>query len=232
MKVLNDLYDYGLKIYQYDDNFKFSLDTILLAESVKLKKNDVVLDFCTGGAPVPLILSTKYDNQIVGIEVQEDVYNIAVENIKYNNLENKIKIINDNLINIQNYFPGNNFDVITCNPPYFKYNENSLVNDNKTKAISRHEVTVNLEQIVKTASYMLKNQGSFYLVHRVERLHEIMYELSTQNLITKELYLIKTNKSNDINLFIIKAVKNAKHGMKIKIIETERKESYKNIFSE
>lgn len=232
MKVLNDLYDYGLKIYQDDDNFKFSLDTILLAESVNLKKNDIVLDFCTGGAPVPLILSTKYDNQIVGIEVQEAVYNMAVENVSYNNLDNQIKIINDNLINIQNYFPGNNFDVITCNPPYFKYNESSLINDNETKAISRHEVTVNLNQIVKTASYMLKNQGTFYLVHRVERLHEILCELSTQNLIAKDLYLIKTNKSNDINLFIIKAVKNARHGMKIKIIETERKESYKNIFSE
>lgn len=232
MKVLNDLYDYGLKIYQDDDNFKFSLDTILLAEAVDLKKNDFVLDFCTGGAPVPLILSTKYNNQIVGIEVQEAVYNMAVENVGYNNLDNQIKIINDNLINIQNYFPGNNFDVITCNPPYFKYNESSLISDNETKAISRHEVTVNLNQIVKTASYMLKNQGAFYLVHRADRLHEILYELSTQNLIAKDLYLIKTNKSNDINLFIIKAVKNARHGMKIKIIETERKDSYKNIFSE
>ena len=231
MKVLNDLYDYGLKIFQDENNFKFSLDTILLAEVVNLKKNDMLLDLCTGGAPIPLILSTKYDNKIVGIEIQESVYNLAVESVVYNKLTDQIRIINDNLINIQNYFPGNNFDVITCNPPYFKYNENSLINDNETKAISRHEVTVNLEKIVNTANNMLKIHGVFYLVHRTERLHEILCELSTQNLICKELFLIKTS-DNKINLFIVKCVKNAKYGMKVKIIDTERKESYKNIFFE
>lgn len=232
MKVLNDLYDYGLKIYQDEDNFKFSLDTILLAESVNLKKNDKVLDLCTGGAPVPLILSTKYNNKIVGIEIQKSVYNLAKESIRFNHLEDQIELINDNLINIKNYFPGNNFNVITCNPPYFKYNNSSLINEVETKAISRHEVTVNLKEIVQTISYMLKEHGTIYLVHRVERLHEVMDELSTCNIIVKNLFLIKTNENNEINLFIIKAVKNAKHGMKVKIIETNRKESYKNIFSE
>ncbi len=230
MKVLNDLYDYGLKIYQDDENFKFSLDTILLAEVVKLKKNDKVLDLCTGGAPVPLILSTKYNNNIIGIEIQEYVYNLAYESIKYNNLENQIQLINDNLLNIKDYFIKNSFDVITCNPPYFKYNKNSLINDIQSKAISRHEVTVTLKEIIETANYMLKEHGTFYLVHRIERLHEIMSELSFFNIIVKELYLIKTNNSNEIDLFIIKTVKGAKHGMKVKIIENNRIVSYKNIF--
>lgn len=232
MKVLNDLYDYGLKIYQDDENFKFSLDTILLAEVVKLKKNDKVLDLCTGGAPVPLILSTKYNNNIIGIEIQEYVYNLAYESIKYNNLENQIQLIKDNLLNIKDYFIKNSFDVITCNPPYFKYNKNSLINDIQSKAISRHEVTVTLKEIIETANYMLKEHGTFYLVHRIERLHEIMSELSIFNIIVKELYLIKTNNSNEIDLFIIKTVKGAKHGMKVKIIENNRKVSYKNIFIE
>lgn len=232
MKVLNDLYDYGLKIYQDEDNFKFSLDTILLAEAVELKKNDKVLDFCTGGAPVPLILSTKYDNKIIGIEIQESVYNLAKDGILYNNLESQIDIINDNLINIKNYFPGNNFDVITCNPPYFKYNNTSLINENETKAISRHEITVSLMEIIRTASYMLKDNGSFYIVHRIERLQELIDELSTNKLFIKNLYFIKTNETNNLNLVIIKAVKNGKYGIKSKIIETFRKESYKNIFFE
>ena len=232
MKVLNDLYDYGLKIYQDDENFKFSLDTILLAESVELKKNDKVLDFCTGGAPVPLILSTKYNNKIIGVEIQEIVYNLAKDSIIYNKLDNQIDIINDNLVNIRNYFPGNNFDVITCNPPYFKYSNTSLINENETKAISRHEIKASLKEIVETAAYMLKDNGLFYIVHRVDRLQELSDELSTNNLFIKNLYFIKTNETNNLNIVIIKAVKNAKYGIKSKIIEIFKKESYKNIFFE
>ena len=232
MQVLNDLYDYGLKIYQDEENFKFSLDTILLAESVELKKNDKVLDFCTGGAPVPLILSTKYNNKIIGVEIQEKVYNLAKDSIIYNKLDNQIDIINDNLVNIRNYFPGNNFDVITCNPPYFKYSNTSLINENETKAISRHEIKASLKEIVETAAYMLKDNGSFYIVHRVERLQELSNELSTNNLFIKNLYFIKTNETSNLNMVIIKAVKNAKYGIKSKIIEIFKKESYKNIFFE
>lgn len=230
MKVLNDLFDYGLKIYQDEDNFKFSLDTILLAETVKLKKNDIVLDFCTGGAPVPLILSTKYENKIVGIEIQDKVYELAKMNITYNKLNKQIEIINDNLINVKNYFPGNNFDVITCNPPYFKYDKNSLINESETKAISRHEVTATLKDIINTASFMLKNHGSFYLVHRIERLQEISNILYDVNLFIKELYFIKTNAREEIYMFIIKAVKNGNYGIKSKVIDVNGLESYKNIF--
>ena len=232
MKVLNDLYDYGLKIYQDEQNFKFSLDTILLAESVELKKNDKVLDFCTGSAPVPLILSTKYSNKIVGVEIQRQVYDLAKESVSYNGLSDQIELINDNLLNIKNYFPGNNFDVITCNPPYFKVSNSSLINDCEIKAISRHEITVSLKEIVETVNFMLKNNGAFYIVHRSERLQELINELSTNKLFVKNIYFIKTNDTNDVNLVLIKAVKNGRYGTKVKVIETLRKESYKNIFFE
>ena len=99
MRVLNDLYDYdGLKIYQYDDKFKFSLDSILLAEFVELKPNTrTIVDFCTGNAPVPLILSTKSEARIYGFELQKNIYNLAVMSVKENKLESRIKIINANL---------------------------------------------------------------------------------------------------------------------------------------
>ena len=84
MKRLNDLYDYGLMIYQDSNYFKFSLDSILLAECTKLHKNDKVIDLCTGNAPVPMILSTKYDNKIVGMELQKEIYEHAIDSIVYN----------------------------------------------------------------------------------------------------------------------------------------------------
>lgn len=228
-KVLNDLYDYGLKIYQDQDNFKFSLDSILLAESVELKRNDKVLDFCTGNAAVPLILSTKGHNQIVGIEIQENAYVLAKESIEHNDLQQSISIINDNLINAKNYFPGNNFDIITCNPPFFKYNSKSLINENREKAIARHEITVKLNEIISTASYMLKDHGTFYIVYRLNRIQELINELTINNLFIKNMYLIKTNSSDVIETVIIKATKNGRINTKVKLITIDRNMSYKNI---
>ena len=175
-KVLNDLFDYGLYIYQDGDKFKFSLDSILLAEFVDTGSTiNQIVDFCSGNAPVPMILSTKCDANITGFEIQENIYSLGKESIEYNGLGNKIKLINDNLTNVKKYFPDESVDVVTCNPPYFKYlGNNSLVNEDKEKAIARHEITMNLDGMIKSVKYVLKNKGTFYLVHRCDRLEEII----------------------------------------------------------
>lgn len=229
-KVLNDLYDYGLKIYQDCDGFKFSLDSILLAEAVKLKKNDVLLDFCCGTAPVLLILSTKYSNKMYGIELQKEICDLARENIEINNLESQISIINDNIKNSLNYFLGNNLDVITCNPPFFKVNDTALINKNLTKAISRHELAASLEDYINMAYKLLKSNGTLYFIYRVERLQELFCYLSNYSFSVKELIFFKTNEAkNEITMVLIKAVKNGNIGLKTRVVETYRNLSYKNI---
>ena len=232
-KVLNDLFDYeNRKIYQDEDNFKFSLDSILLAEFVdKPKKNSLILDMCTGNAPVPLILSTKYDNMIYGFEIQEKIYNLASESININNCQNQIKIINDDVKNIRNYFPGNNFDVVTCNPPYFKYSNTSLKNDNEIKAIARHEIKIDLSTIIKIAAENLNNNGIFYLVHRVDRMDEIINLCISNKLAVKKVVLVSTKKDADPTVLLIKAVKNGNFGVKVHILNNINElKTYQNIF--
>ena len=187
MKIeINDLYDYGLKIYQADNLFKFSLDSILLAEFVDVRKNvQLIVDFCTGTAAVPLILSTKYLAKIKGIEIQKIVSKLAYNSVVLNNLENQIEIINDNLSSALEYILPESVDAITCNPPYFKINEGSYLNIDEEKRIARHELTTNLEQIIVTAKYLLRNRAPIYMVHRSERLMEII------NLLTKYNFKIK-----------------------------------------
>lgn len=230
MKILNDLYDYNLKIYQDEDYFKFSLDSILLAEYIKLKNNDKIIDLCTGNAPIPLILSTKYDNEIYGIEIQNNVYNNAIDSITYNNLQEQIKIINDDVKNVKNYFPGNNFDVVSCNPPFFKYNKNALINEVEEKAISRHEIKVSLEELCWQINYLLKDNGCSYMVHRADRLTELTIILNNYGIAIKELVFIKTNKSAELTLVLIKAVKKGKLGVKVKCLDVQDLKTYKNIF--
>ena len=171
---INDLYNYGFKIVQNPSFFKFSLDSILLADFVNLDlKDKSVLDLCTGNAPIPIILSTNNKLKIYGMELQQEVYKLAAESINLNKITN-VKIINDNIKNWNKYFPANNFDIITCNPPYFKVDEKSITNQSEIKTIARHEVYINLEEIISISNNLLRNQGKFYLVYRTERLIELI----------------------------------------------------------
>ena len=231
--VLNDLYDYkNRKIYQLSEAFKFSLDSILLAEYVSIKnKNQKIVDFCTGNAVVPLIISGKHENKIFGIEIQSTISDIANKSVLYNHLENQISIINDSVLEINKYFNSESVDIVTCNPPYFKLESTSLINENNIKAIARHEITINLEQIIKSAHYILKNNGYLYMVHRSSRLEEIIMYLNKYHFAVKEIQPIYTKENSDCELVIIKALKNGNMTLKIKTpIFTDKLNTYQDIF--
>lgn len=233
MKVINDLYDYeNYKIVQDSEVFKFSLDSILLAEFVTdLNSSYKVLDICTGNAVVPLILSNYFPNEIVGFEIQEYVANLAKESVKLNHLATQIKIIQDDVKVINNYFPGNNFDVVLANPPYFKYQKSSLINKNENKAIARHEINLNLEELFKIVQYALKENGIFYLVHIPERLEEILYLCEKYKIIAKQIQFVYTKEDRDATIVLIKCIKNAHNALKVNApLYISHYKSYKNIF--
>ncbi len=233
VEVLNDLYDYGLKIYQDNELFKFSLDSLLLAEFVNVNKNDKnLLDICSGNAPLPLIIGKKYNIDITGVEIQREIYLLAIKSIVENNLSN-IEMLNCNAKDLKNYFPGNNFDIITCNPPFFKVNETSLINEERKKAIARHELTITLEEIFDIVKGLLKDKGAFYLVHRPSRLEEIMNLATTHNLHVKKMIFIYSNWKKEAIMVLFKMVKNSSPGVKIKSVKIDREtKTYQNIFKE
>ena len=232
MKIVkNDLFDYDNRyIFQYEDGFKFSLDSILLAEYVDIPKKAIILDMCTGNAPVPLIISTKTDNKIYGFEIQKEVADLAIKSIKYNNLYNQITVYNDNIKNIDNYFEVELFDIITCNPPYFKDSIKNL-NKNDLLTIARHEIKINLDDIFSIASKFLKQGGYFYLVHRPERLDDIIELGIKYKLPIKEIQLVTTKENNEPSILLVKCRKNGKQGIKFnKIVCINGVKTYKNIF--
>lgn len=212
METLNDLVGYSnLKIFQNDEWFKFSLESVLLPNFVTLNlKDKEILDLCTGNAPIPLILSTKTKAHITGVEIQEDIYNLAKKSVLYNKLENRISLINDNLNNLKKLYPSDYFDLITVNPPYFKNLELSSKNINEHKTIARHEITTNIEEIAKISSYLLKNGGRFALVHRTERLFEIIEIVRKYKLIPKKIQMIYPKENKESNLFMLECIKNGK----------------------
>ena len=217
MKVLNDLLGYNdLKIYQDTDWFSFSLDSVLLPNFVTLSnKTRRILDLGTGNAPIPMILSTMTSADIYGIEIQEDVYELGRESIIYNKLDNRIKLMNDDMKNLDKYFDPNSFDVIISNPPYFKIEEQSKKNDDIHKIIARHEEKIKLEDIIKLAKKYLDNDGVFAMVHRTDRLIEVIELMRKHNLEPKRLKLIYPKENTNSNMFLIEGRKNGKPGLKI-----------------
>lgn len=216
MKVINDLLGYkNLKIIQNTDFFSFSLDSILLPNFFTCDKNvKKILDIGTGNAPIPLILSQKTSSQIYGIEIQKDLYDLAVETLKINNLENRISLINDDANNLMSYFKAEDIDVILSNPPYFKVDNQSKRNVIPQKAIARHELKLNLDQLLKISYKLLKNTGKFAMVYRTERVSEVLTMMSKYRLEPKRLLFVFPKKGLPSNLFLVEGVKNAKPGIK------------------
>lgn len=216
MKVKNDLLGYkGLKIIQNTDYFSFSLDSVLLPNFVKIPKNcKNVLDIGTGNAPIPLILTTKTDAEITAIEVQKEIFEMAKETVEINNLGNKIKLINDDVNNIGKYYDCEYFDIILSNPPYFKVAEMSKKNDNIVKANARHELLLNLEQLISISFKYLKNNGVFAMVYRTERLTDVLNVMRKNRIEPKRITMIFPKENLNSNLFLIEGIKNAKHGLK------------------
>lgn len=214
MKEINDLYDYGYKIVQKSDYFKFSLDSMLLANFVNINMADSkLLDFCTGNCPIPIILSNSIKN-IVAFEVQKEIYELGVESLKLNNINN-VRLINDDIKNIGNYYEEGYFDIITCNPPYFKVIDSSRINDNNVKAIARHEILIKLEDIVSLAYKFLRDKGKLYIVYRPDRLMELLKLFDKYKFGVKKLQCCYNNSESLSSMILIEAMKNGQDDLKI-----------------
>ena len=207
----------NLKIIQRSDYFNFSIDSLLISEFVNISKNTKkILDLGTGNAAIPLFLSKKTSAKIYGIEVQEISYKLALRNININNLNEQIYIIYDNMKNYLKYLNIGFFDIVVSNPPYFKVNENiNFLNNLDQLSIARHEIEINLEELIKIASELVKDRGYFYLVHRADRLSEIINVLQKYKFEIKKIKFCYTTKYKNAKIILLEAIKNGKTGLTI-----------------
>lgn len=216
-ETINDLVYYdNLKIVQNNDYFKFSLDSVLLPDFVEITSNTKnILDLCTGNAPIPMLLSLKTNAKIYGVELQNEIYELAKKSIEINNLGKKITLFNQNAKDIVKDFESDTFDIITCNPPYFKKNESSIINENRIKSIARHEIFITLNDIMSISKKLLKNNGSICIIHRTDRLIEIIETMKNNNIEPKRLRFVYPKQGGESNLVMIDGHKNGKSGLKI-----------------
>ena len=216
-KTINYLLGYkDMKIVQDSEMFNFSLDSVLLPNFVTINKSaKKIIDIGCGNAPIPLILSTKTNAKIIGIEIQKEVFELAIDSVKINNKSNQIEIINSDINKMYKEFDSDSIDIITCNPPFFKYKSTSNLNNNIQKTIARHEILLNLEQIFKIAKKLLRNNGVIAIVHRPERLIEILDEMKKNNIEPKKIQFVYPKQNLEANRVLIEGAKNGKSGLKV-----------------
>lgn len=217
MEVLNDILGYkNRKIFQDTDCFSFSLDSIMLANFVTIRlKDKKIVDLGCGNGVIPLIMSLRCDKKIIGVELQSKLADMAKRSVDYNNLNNFIEIINCNMKDYVSDETFESFDLITCNPPYFKVNDKNYFNDNIEKVIARHEVEITLSELMVIVKKLLKNNGNFAIVHRTDRLMEILSEFRKNNIEPKRVRFVHEKSNKESTLVLIEGQKNGKVGLKV-----------------
>ena len=214
-EVVNYLLAYNdMKIIQRKDMFNFSLDTVLLASFCTLNKDlHKIIDFGTNNAAIPLLLSRRTDKEIIGIEIQKDAVELAIKNVKLNHLENQITIIHND---IKDYVQtSEKFKLVVCNPPFFKVGERSHINENEYLQIARHEIKINLDEIIQSAARILDNKGRFAMVHRPDRMIEIINIMQKYDIEPKRIRFVYPKFGKESHIFLIEGMYKGNKGVKI-----------------
>ncbi len=213
---IDDLEYKGLKIIQNEKGFRFGIDSVLLSDFAKnIKTGSNVVDIGTGSGIISLLLCKKTSlSKIYGIEIQKEVAEMAQRSVELNGLEEKMEVLNVNIKDVFDVLEKNKFDVVVTNPPYKKANT-GLKSEETSNLISRHEVECTLEDIAKQSYLLLKDKGEFYMVHRAERLVDILCTLRKNKLEPKVIRFVHSKQNDKPNLILIKSVKNAKEFLKI-----------------
>ena len=201
---IDDLMKSGRKIIQREDEFCFSMDSVLLAHFPKLKNKYRVLDLGTGTGVMPLLIVDEV-NHVEAIELNSTMAQIAKRNVELNNLEDKISVVEGDYRNIREYFKSESFDLVLANPPYRAIGSGAT-NDVEGVATARHEFTATLEDVVTAARFVLKYHGIFCMIHITERLCEIVDVLHRHQFEMKRLRLIQPKFKRPPNLMLIEAM--------------------------
>ncbi len=212
---IDDLQCNGLKIKQNPNGYCFTSDAVLLANSIRCGAGDTAVDFGCGNGVISLLLSAKtHCSRIIGLEIQKEVAILAQENVRLNGLEDKIDILNCDIKDAAKLLGKESVEVVVCNPPYFAQSSGEK-RECEEIALSRHESTCDLKQIVTGASEILKYGGQFYMIHKTQRMAEAIAFCSQVSLIPKNLTLIYPRISKKADTFILRCKKCGKHSLDI-----------------
>lgn len=217
-EVIIDFLNYNdMKIIQRNDYLNFSIDSVLISNFLTVNKGRKnIMDLGTGNGVIPMLLSKRTNAKIVGIEIQDTSVDLACRNIILNKLESQVEIVKGDIKNIQSEFTDQSFDAVITNPPFFKFTgDKNQLNNLDQLTYARHEILINLEDIIKAGSYLLKFRGNFTMVHRADRLIDILELMKRYKIEPKRIRFCHTTRNKGAKIILIEGLKGAEPGLVI-----------------
>lgn len=213
-ETIDDLQLDNLFLIQKKTGFRFGVDAVLLSHFANVKNKHRVVDLCTGTGIVPFLLYGKYKPQeVVGIEIQEDMVDMAIRSSNYNKVEDKIMFRNADLKDLKYLNSLGKFDVLTVNPPY-KLNNSGIVNLDDKLAIARHEIMCVLEDVIVASRKLLKDNGRMFIVHRPERLIDIFELMRKYRIEPKRVQMVQPNINKAPNIVLVEGQRDGRAYLK------------------
>lgn len=212
---IEDLGDKGLKIIQARDSYRFSVDSILLVNFIRVKNYEQIIDLGTGSGIIPLLLFGKRKGlSIYGIEIQEYLADMAKRSVELNKLQDHITIVREDFRNIKKIFKSNRFDVVVSNPPYISLGQGKI-NPLSSRAIARHEIKCDLDDLISVSNYLLKNKGRIYLIYKSNKLIKLVITLKKYGIEPKVIKFIHPRPKEESNMVLLEGIKGGKGELKI-----------------
>ena len=212
---VDDLHRNGYLIIQDPKRFCFGVDAVLLSGFANAGKDEILVDLGTGTGIIPILMEAKTEGKkFYGLEIQRESAEMAARSVKLNGLEDKIEIIHGDIKDAGSIFKPSSIDVITTNPPYMN-SGGGLTNNYSPKAVARHEILVNLEDIARVSSKLLKFGGRFYMIHRPHRLTDIMCTLRKYKLEPKKVRFIQAYSHKEPAMVLIEASRSGRPMVKV-----------------
>ena len=207
---LDDLQINGLELIQNPDKFCFGIDAVLLSDFVKVRTGEQLLDLGTGNGIIPVLLSAKTEaGHLTGLEIQDDIAEMARRSIAHNHLEERVDIVTGDIKEAAEIFKPAFFDVITTNPPYMLA-DHGMRNPDDAKAIARHEVLCSLDDILRESMRLMQDKSRFYMIHRPFRLTEIMIKMHQYKIEPKRIRFVHPYIDKEPAMVLIEGVRGAK----------------------
>lgn len=208
-ETIDDLILHNLRIIQKKQGFRFTLDAVLLSHFAPVKPQDRVVDLGTGTGVIPLLLSTRQPlSRFIGVEIQEELAEMAQRSVRYNQLEDVISIVQGDLKDIHKTLGGGRFNLVTANPPYWLPQQGKL-SPAESKAVARHELQCSLEDVVSCAAKLLNYQGRLALIYPVERMIGLFLLLRSYKLEPRKIRFIHSYREKPAHLLLVEARKSA-----------------------
>lgn len=205
-ETLDDLQN-GYSIIQKADSFRYGVDAVLLSDFAEIRKNHSVIDLGTGTGIIPiLIYAKKKPERITAVEIQQDMAEMAERSVKLNGLQSHIKVLNMDLKDAPGLLGKASFDCVVTNPPYVK-KECGINNPSETKAVARFEIKCSLEELLSSAKELLKPGGKLFMVHRTDRLADIIYEMRNNGIEPKRIRFVHPSIGKRPNLLLIEGAR-------------------------